>query len=184
MAKNKKPKEASMETETSGSEKVTVTEKTGGKGKKSFTLEGQAAKVVNAFGHIYRQLDKKSLAYRGKKGENLVAKKKVKTKDEEGKVVIVTKELSGTEAQNLATQRYYSSFGSRVNKRQTEERNTAALEAIKGFIATHSDLESQKANGQELLDILMGIYKEERKAGTGKVYVKKESKALSMDDIL
>jgi hypothetical protein len=181
MTKKGKKSETSMEVNEVSAETVEV--KTGGKGKKKFTLEGDAAKVVSAFGVIYRNLDKKNLAYRGKKGENLVAKKKVKKKNAEGQVVIETVELAGTEAQNLATQRYYSSFGSRVNRRQTDERNSAALEAIRGFVATHSDMDSQKQNGQELLDILMGIYKEERKAGTGKTYVKKEAKALSLSDL-
>ncbi len=175
MAKAKKVKpEASTEAKVSN------------KGKKQFTLSGKAEKVRTFFSKIYTNTPKENLDYRGKK-EDLTAKKQVKKKNEDGTYTTSQKTLSGTEAKQLATTRYYSAFGRRLADKQSnpniDAMNEKAIDAIKMFLSKNTTLEAQQKNGQEILDVLMSIYTSPRVAGERKAREVKVKSAVSFDEL-
>ncbi len=176
MAKAKKAKAEAAATET----------KVSNKGKKQFTLGGKAAKIREKFSAIYTLIPKSELEYRGKKGD-VTAKRLVTVKAEDGTKSKVQKEYTGAEAKKIATERYYSVFGSRLNAKQSsanaDAMNDMAIDAIKSFLSKHSTLEAQQKNGQQLLDVLMAIYVEPRVAGERKTREKKVKSAVTFDDL-
>lgn len=156
-----------------------VEKKTSGKGVRSFVWEGHAKIIRDKFSGIYANIPKANLEFRGKK-DSIVAKKTFTKKDGTKE----TKEFSGEEAKRIATERYYSHFGTRLQKRQNPERNKVALEALRSFLTANDTVESQARNGQAVLDVLMEIYKEPRAAGTGGAKREKKVKgAVSLEGL-